>query len=69
MDEFRQPVEEIRYRTRPANRQPLEEAGTEIQFILNAERKEWETHKERLHALTRAVYEAWESQDREENTA
>ena len=66
LDEFRQPVKEIRYKTWPPNREPLEDADTEIHFILNAERGEWETHKARLHALTRAVYEAWKSQDHEE---
>ena len=59
LDEFRRPVEEIRYETWPKNREPLEDAGAEIQFILTEE--EWETHKELLHALTKAVYAAWES--------
>ncbi len=34
---------------------PVDEAG-------------WETHKERLYALTQAVYEAWESRDQAEDS-
>ena len=60
-DEFRQPVEEIRYETWPKEREPLEDASTEIQFKLTAE--EWGMHKERLYTLTKAVYKAWESRD------
>lgn len=67
LDEFRRPVEEIRYDTWPKGREPLDNPDTEIQFSLTAE--EWETHKERLHALTKAVYEAWESRDREEESS
>ena len=58
LGEFKQPVEEIRYETWPKGREPLED-NTQIQFRLTAE--EWETHRERLHALTKAVYKAWES--------
>ena len=43
------------------------EAWPELVFPLDA--AGWETHKERLHALTRAVYEAWENRDQEQNTA
>lgn len=57
LDEFRQPVREIRYETWPRNREPLEDPNTEIQFKFTAE--EWEQHKNRLSALTTAVYEAW----------
>ena len=67
LDEFRQPVKEIRHETWPKNRDPLEDARTEIQFKLRPE--EWETHEERLYALTRAVYEAWESRGQEEDSA
>ena len=67
VDEFRQPLEEIRNDTWPKNREPLEDAGTEIQFKFTAE--EWETHKERLYALMQAVYEAWESRDQAESSA
>ena len=66
LDEFRQPVEGIRYDTWPKDREPLEDPGTEIQFKLTAE--EWETHKERLYALTKAVYTAWESRDHDDAT-
>ena len=59
LDEFRQPVKEIRHDTWPKNREPVEDPDTEIQFKFTAE--EWEEHKERLSALTTAVYEAWES--------
>ena len=59
LDEFRQPVREIRYETWPRNREPLEDPKTEIQFKFTAE--EWEQHKERLSALTTAVYEAWKN--------
>ncbi len=56
-DEFRQPVREIRHDTWPQNREPVEDPDTAIQFKFTAE--EWEEHKERLSALTTAVYEAW----------
>ena len=59
LDEFRQPVKEIRHDTWPKNREPVEDPDTEIQFKFTAE--EWEEHKERLSALTAAVYEAWEN--------
>ena len=59
LDEFRQPVKELRYDTWPKNREPVEDPDTEIQFKFTAE--EWEEHKERLSALTTAVYEAWEN--------
>ena len=57
LDKFREPVEQIRFDTWPRDRDPLEDANTEIHFKWTSE--EWETHKERLNALTRAVYEAW----------
>ena len=59
LDEFRQPVEEIRHQTWPTNREPLNDPDTEIHFEFTAE--EWEQHKDRLFALTTAVYEAWEN--------
>ena len=59
LDEFREPVAQIRYDTWPKDRDPLEDADAEIQFKLTAE--EWETHKAKLTSLTKAVYEAWES--------
>ena len=59
MNEFRQPVKEIRHGTWPKNREPVEDPDSEIHFKFTAE--EWEEHKERLSALTTAVYEAWEN--------
>ena len=67
LDEFRQPIEEIRYNTWPRNRDPLGDPNAEIQLRLTT--KEWHTHKERLYALTQAVYEAWESRDQAESSA
>ncbi len=66
LDEFRQPVKDIPYDTWPKNRDPLDDPDTEIQFKLTAE--EWETHKERLYALTKAVYESWESSGQDDGT-
>ena len=59
LNEFREPVEQIRYDTWPKDREPLKDAATQIQFKLTA--AEWETHKETLASLTKAVYAAWES--------
>ena len=64
LDEFRQPVQDIPYQTWPRNREPLKDASTEIQFALTAE--EWQTHRGTLYALTRAVYEVWESTGQDE---
>ena len=66
LDQFSEPVNDIRHQTHPANGEPLEER-TEIQFLLNP--AEWEIHKERLYTLTQAVYEAWESRDHDEDSA
>ena len=59
LNEFRQPVKEIRHDTWPQNREPVEDPDTAIQFKFTA--IEWEEHKERLSALTAAVYEAWKN--------
>ena len=64
LDVFRKPVDEIEHETWPRNRDPLEDPDTEIQFLLTAE--EWETHKDRLDELTKAVYVAWEDEGQEE---
>ena len=64
LDEFSGPVEQIRFDTWPRDMDPLEDANAEIQFKLTAE--EWQTHKELLHALTKAVYAAWESSGQDE---
>ena len=63
LDKFRQPVKDIRYYTWPENRDPLDDAKTEIKFRLTPE--EWETHKESLTALVQSVYAAWQSQDQD----
>ena len=55
-DEFKQPVEAISHTTLPPDRDPLGDADAEIHFRLTAE--DWETHKETLTRLARAVYEA-----------
>ena len=62
-DEFRKSTEEIPYKTYPQNRN-VRDPNIEIQFSLTAD--EWETHKEKLTALTRAVYEAWQSSGSDE---
>ena len=61
-NEFSQPVDIIRYITWPENRTALDPIS-EIKFRLNAE--EWKTHKDRLSALTSAVYQAWYSSGQE----
>ena len=55
-DEFKQPVEAIPHSTSPPDRDPLGDADAEIVFRLTAE--DWETHKETLTRLARAVYDA-----------
>ena len=67
LDEFSQPMEEIRCNAWPKDREPLEDPDTEIQFKFTAE--EWENHRDRLNALTSAVYEAWESSGQEEDSS
>ncbi len=43
----------------------MEDREAEVQFYCTAE--EWEEHRERLTALTQAVYEAWTNSDQKEN--
>ena len=57
--EFDQAKQAIKYETWGS------EAWSELVFPLDEEG--WKTHKGRLHALTRAVYEAWESRDHEDS--
>ncbi len=66
--EFGQPVEQVPFRTWPHGReeQALETPDTEIQFLLTAD--DWETHKEKLTTLVQAVYEAWQSADRDDES-
>ena len=63
LEEFREPVVEIQNYTWPKNREPLDDPETEIQFRLNAQ--EWSNHQERLTALVRAIYEAWQNKKQE----
>ena len=60
-DAFRQPIEEIPYETWPPDQKTLEDANTEIQFLLNPE--EWEKHKEKLTTLVQSLYEAWQNRE------
>ena len=55
-DEFKQPVEAIPHATWPPDRDPLGDADAEIHFRVTA--GDWETHKETLTKLARAVCEA-----------
>ena len=64
LDEFREPVREIRHETWPRKREPLVDPDTEIQFRLTPQ--EWETHKQSLTALVQAVYTAWQNQDEDD---
>ena len=61
-DEFNQAMQAIQqYETWGS------EAWPELVFPLDT--VGWETHKERLYALTEAVYEVWESRTREDDSA
>ena len=53
-DEFKQPVATISHETYPRGRDAIGDADAEIQFLLTA--GDWETHKEALTRLARAVY-------------
>ena len=57
-EEFRPLLEQIRYQTWPHDRQntPLDTPSPHIGFMMNAE--EWDTYKDELSKLTRAVYAA-----------
>ena len=67
LEEFRQPLEKFRYDTWPKNRDPLGDPKAEIHFLFTA--SDWETHRDRLSALTKAVYKAWESSRQEEDSS
>lgn len=60
-EQFAPLLNEIRYQTWPRDRKdnPLEDPQPEIQFLVNAD--EWAAHKDKLSALTRAVYEAYQA--------
>ena len=64
LDEFREPLIHITHYTWPKNREPLEDPETEIQFSVNPE--EWEKHKERLTALVRSLYVAWQNKGQDD---
>ena len=64
LDEFREPVREIRHETWPRKREPLDDPDTEIQFRVTPQ--EWETHKESLTALVQSIYTAWQNQDEDD---
>ena len=57
-DAFRQPIKEIPYETWPTNRKALEDANTEIQFLLTLEG--WEIHKDKLTKLVQSLYKVWQ---------
>ena len=60
-EQFAPLMNEIRYQTWPRDRKdnPLEDPQPEIQFLVDAD--EWAAHKDKLSALTRAVYEAYQA--------
>ena len=57
LDEFTQLRREMPFKTWPPNDQGSAEGVTQIQFQLDS-LSEWETHKEKLAAATRSVYDA-----------
>ena len=57
LDDFREPLNQIKHYTWPKDREPLEDPKTEIQFRLTED--EWRNHKESLTALVQSVYAAW----------
>ena len=57
LNEFEQPVAAIPHDTFPHDRDPVADADAAVQFRLTAD--DWETHKETLARLTRAVHEAY----------
>ena len=60
-EQFAPLLNEIRYQTWPRDRKdnPLEDPQPQIQFLVNAD--EWAAHRDKLSALTRAVYEAYQA--------
>ena len=65
-DEFIPMIDEIGGGTYPRGRDPLKDTSTEILLPMTA--GEWEAHKEKLTALVRVVYEAWENQGTEDES-
>lgn len=62
MDEFIRLSQKIPFKTSPAN-EDLTKGNVQAQFILTPD--DWETHKDELYALTKAVYAAWEDEQRQ----
>lgn len=60
LPEFTKLRQEIPFKAFPANSPHREEGVVEIQFLFNS-LTEWEMHKDNLAAVTRSVYEAYES--------
>ena len=65
-DDFDQVKQEIQSETYTS---PSDTEGTYMELMFPLDAADWHVHKERLHALTRAVYEAWESRDHLEDSA
>ena len=59
--EFDQLSQKISFQTSPPDRD-LGDGDVEAQFILAPD--DWETHKDELYALTKAVYEAWQEEQK-----
>ena len=57
-DEIRVLLEEIPHQTHPRNRDPMGDAK-ELHFLLTED--DWSCHEGKLTALTRSIYETWES--------
>ena len=59
MDEFIRLSQKIPFKTWPPDREMnLRDGNVEAKFILAPD--DWETHKDELYALTKAVYAAWQ---------
>lgn len=61
MDEFIRLSQKISFQTWPPDR-ALGDGDVEAQFILTTD--DWKIHKDELHALTKAVYEAWQGEQK-----
>ena len=57
LDKFTQLRREMPFKTYPSSSPSKEQGVIEIQFLLKTI-SEWETHKEKLTAVARSVYEA-----------
>ena len=59
VDTFKPFIESLEYLTLPRNKNPLTDPETQIEFQLTQD--DWAAHKDKLSALTRAVYEAYQA--------